>query len=214
MVTLVELKARAKKMGYKGYSKMKKGELEKLLTTPPPKPPRTKPVSQRVPIKQVIPKTELYDTYLISGGGDNSGMRQLDGGIKDYIMDFMKVKANKDKYKALLEKKEKKKGSIYKSFSLPKITIENKVKGENFDIKLKNVSGYYNSNHDIVEVSYELPDKIASLKEALSISPNKFLPSILLKYPNPNNPNIKKFGKGLVIVPNEAAIKKYKLENP
>ena len=55
MATLVELKARAKKMGYKGYSKLKKGELEKLLTTPPPKPPRTKPVSQRVPIKQVQP---------------------------------------------------------------------------------------------------------------------------------------------------------------
>jgi hypothetical protein len=49
MATVVELKARAKKMGYKGYSKMKKAELEKLLTTPPPKPPRT---AKKAPAKE------------------------------------------------------------------------------------------------------------------------------------------------------------------
>ena len=64
MATLVELKARAKKMGYKGYSKLKKGDLEKLLTTPPPKPPRTKPVSQRVPVKQVQKEETKDPTFL------------------------------------------------------------------------------------------------------------------------------------------------------
>lgn len=53
MATLAELRAEAKRQKRKGYSKLKKAELEKLLDTPPPKPPRTKPVSQRVPIKQV-----------------------------------------------------------------------------------------------------------------------------------------------------------------
>ena len=57
MATVAELKARAKKMGYKGYSKMKKGELEKLLETPPPKPKRTKSKAEQAknPVKQVQP---------------------------------------------------------------------------------------------------------------------------------------------------------------
>lgn len=40
MVTLAELRAEAKRQKRKGYSKLKKAELEKLLETPPPKPPR------------------------------------------------------------------------------------------------------------------------------------------------------------------------------
>lgn len=57
MATLVELKAKAKKMGYKGYSKMKKAELVNLLTTPPPKPPRTKSKAEQAknPVRQVQP---------------------------------------------------------------------------------------------------------------------------------------------------------------
>ncbi len=71
MATLVELKARAKKMGYKGYSKMKKAEIEKLLTTPPPKPPRTKPVSQRVPVRQVQPAKKAKGKEPTSISGKN-----------------------------------------------------------------------------------------------------------------------------------------------
>lgn len=59
MATLVELKAKAKKMGYKGYSRMKKAEIEKLLQSPPPKPPRTKSKAEQAknPVRQVgLPK--------------------------------------------------------------------------------------------------------------------------------------------------------------
>jgi hypothetical protein len=59
MATLVELKAKAKKMGYKGYSRMKKAEIEKLLTTPPPKPKRLKSKAEQAknPVRQVqLPK--------------------------------------------------------------------------------------------------------------------------------------------------------------
>ena len=57
MVSVAEMKAQAKKMGYKGYSKMKKAELEKLLETPPPKPKRTKSKAEQAknPVKKVQP---------------------------------------------------------------------------------------------------------------------------------------------------------------
>jgi hypothetical protein len=93
MATLVELKARAKKMGYKGYSKLKKGELEKLLTTPPPKPPRTKPVSQRVPIKQVQPAKKAPTPVKTLSGGVSKAvdyiMKELRGrkGFSDFSVD-------------------------------------------------------------------------------------------------------------------------------
>ena len=62
MATLAELRAEAKRQKRKGYSKLKKAELEKLLDTPPPKPPRgvprKKPASQSVPVKQVQPAKE------------------------------------------------------------------------------------------------------------------------------------------------------------
>ena len=43
MATLAELRAEAKRQKRKGYSKLKKADLEKLLDTPPPKPPRGVP---------------------------------------------------------------------------------------------------------------------------------------------------------------------------
>ena len=60
MATLAELRAEAKRQKRKGYSKLKKAELEKLLETPPPKPPRgvprKKPASQSVPVVQPAKK--------------------------------------------------------------------------------------------------------------------------------------------------------------
>jgi len=61
MATVKELKAQAKAKGIKGYSKMKKAELEKALggsePKPPPKPPRLKTKAQQAmnPVKQVQP---------------------------------------------------------------------------------------------------------------------------------------------------------------
>jgi len=66
MATLAELRAEAKRQKRKGYSKLKKAELEKLLDTPPPKPPRgvprKKPASQSVPVKQVQPAKKASST--------------------------------------------------------------------------------------------------------------------------------------------------------
>lgn len=55
MATLTELRARAKQMKYKGYSKLNKADLEKLLSTPPPKPKRLKSKAEQAknPVKQV-----------------------------------------------------------------------------------------------------------------------------------------------------------------
>ena len=66
MATLAELRAEAKRQKRKGYSKLKKADLVKLLETPPPKPPRgvprKKPASQSVPVKQVQPAKEDSST--------------------------------------------------------------------------------------------------------------------------------------------------------
>jgi len=55
MATLTELRARAKQMKYKGYSKLNKADLEKLLSTPPPKPKRLKSKAEQAknPVRQV-----------------------------------------------------------------------------------------------------------------------------------------------------------------
>tara|TARA_R100000426_G_scaffold87276_1_gene71138 strand:- start:463 stop:912 length:450 start_codon:yes stop_codon:yes gene_type:complete len=103
MATLVELKAKAKKMGYKGYSKMKKAELEKLLTTPPPKPPRTKskaeqaknPVRQvrkakKEPKKKLLSKRALIEEIEDDENNDMSS-NQLDDHYADYRNDYPQV---------------------------------------------------------------------------------------------------------------------------
>ena len=60
MATLAELRAEAKRQKRKGYSKLKKAELEKLLDTPPPKPPRgvprKKPQAKKAPVKKAPAK--------------------------------------------------------------------------------------------------------------------------------------------------------------
>lgn len=55
MTTVTELKAKAKARYIKGYSTMKKAELEKALSQPPPKPPRTKSKAEQAknPVKKV-----------------------------------------------------------------------------------------------------------------------------------------------------------------
>ena len=61
MATLAELRAEAKRQKRKGYSKLKKAELEKLLDTPPPKPPRGVPRKKPEPAK-TTPKGKGVDT--------------------------------------------------------------------------------------------------------------------------------------------------------
>jgi len=60
MATLAELRAEAKRQKRKGYSKLKKADLEKLLDTPPPKPPRgvprKKPEAKKAPVKKAPAK--------------------------------------------------------------------------------------------------------------------------------------------------------------
>lgn len=56
MATLAELRAEAKRQKRKGYSKLKKAELEKLLDTPPPKPPRGVPRKKPEPAKKAPAK--------------------------------------------------------------------------------------------------------------------------------------------------------------
>jgi hypothetical protein len=218
MATLVELKARAKKMGYKGYSKMKKGELEKLLTTPPPKPPRTKPVSQRVPIKQVIPKTELLDSFnfkpTIGLRGSDEG---LSVGIGRYITTFMSEPSNKEKYMEKYKKLKIKEGEPFRPLNLPKITIKNKVRGKNLDFK---ISAKYdiNPHHNKVNVQFDLPKKIDGLEEAVRMF-NKDPYSgfddttrkvLRLTFPSINNPKLKKFGTGLTLEVDKEIVEKYK----
>jgi hypothetical protein len=58
MATLAELRAEAKRQKRKGYSKLKKAELEKLLDTPPPKPPRGVPRKKPEPAPAPIAKAE------------------------------------------------------------------------------------------------------------------------------------------------------------
>ena len=57
MATVKELKAQAKARKIKGFSTMKKAQLEEALAKPPPKPPRTKTKAQQAanPVKQVQP---------------------------------------------------------------------------------------------------------------------------------------------------------------
>lgn len=55
MTTVKELKAQAKARGIKGFSTMRKADLEKALSQPPPKPPRTKSKAEQAknPVKKV-----------------------------------------------------------------------------------------------------------------------------------------------------------------
>ena len=78
MATLAELRAEAKRQKRKGYSKLKKAELEKLLDTPPPKPPRGVPRKKpapapkidkdnvKIPYKQVARKKDSDGIQIIS----------------------------------------------------------------------------------------------------------------------------------------------------
>lgn len=57
MATVRELRDLARKRNIKGFSTMKKADLQKALETPPPKPPRTKTKAEQAknPVKQVQP---------------------------------------------------------------------------------------------------------------------------------------------------------------
>ena len=75
MATLAELRAEAKRQKRKGYSKLKKAELEKLLDTPPPKPPRgvprKKPEAKKAPAKKAPVKKDddVFDVVRATIGG-------------------------------------------------------------------------------------------------------------------------------------------------
>lgn len=79
MATLAELRAEAKRQNRKGYSKLKKAELEKLLDTPPPKPPRgvprKKPEAKKAPVEKAPVKKmgvkELVDKIDEMGLGEH-----------------------------------------------------------------------------------------------------------------------------------------------
>jgi hypothetical protein len=66
MATLAELRAEAKRQKRKGYSKLKKAELEKLLDTPPPKPPRGVPRKKPAPAPKPAPakKAPVKEEYV------------------------------------------------------------------------------------------------------------------------------------------------------
>jgi len=66
MATLAELRAEAKRQKRKGYSKLKKAELEKLLDTPPPKPPRGVPRKKPAPVKK---DDDIFDVVRATIGG-------------------------------------------------------------------------------------------------------------------------------------------------
>ena len=97
MPTLVELKAEAKKLGLKGYSKLKKAELEKLITGKkdlskyaPGKIPSFKGAPDKKTEKdKVIDKvfSEQYENILENeirdvGGGEKKEMKELERASK------------------------------------------------------------------------------------------------------------------------------------
>jgi len=77
MANVKELKAQAKAQKIKGWSTMRKAQLEEALTKPPPKPPRTKTKAQQAanPVKQVQPPKKAAEPKKAAAPKESADMK-------------------------------------------------------------------------------------------------------------------------------------------
>lgn len=97
MATLAELRAEAKRQKRKGYSKLKKAELEKLLNTPPPKPPRGVPRKKPEPVKKAPAKKAPAKKagYTIKEVKNDNELKEV---VKQYIRNWVSRPAQQREY--------------------------------------------------------------------------------------------------------------------
>lgn len=158
MTTVKELKAQAKARGIKGFSTMRKADLEKALSKPPPKPPRTKSKAEQAknPVKQVqAPKKapakkqsftafmkankDKYDDFLSDELDDiGSNAYQMTKEKERQMTKQAKINA-KEKMRKLYEKSQApapKKAPAKGGFKIAVSKITNSMKGAEYIVSL------------------------------------------------------------------------------
>lgn len=127
MATLAELRAEAKRQKRKGYSKLKKAELEKLLNTPPPKPPRGVPrkkpepvkkaPAKKMSVKEIVDKIDdmglgkhqdlfypdIVDMFIDGRGSEEKQLDRASNKASAYIKRKIKEAVKKEKIKSVEE---------------------------------------------------------------------------------------------------------------
>lgn len=106
MPTRPELLAEAKSRGLKGYTTLKKADLQKLLDTPPPKPPRGVPRGTKAKPRKVVKGFGIKKTIAKAGGGINKLVEKIESGktdkfindiFPDILEDFVDGKGSEEK---------------------------------------------------------------------------------------------------------------------
>jgi hypothetical protein len=105
MATVSELKAKAKEMGLKGYSKLKKAELEKLVMAgkAPASPVKAKPISpvksaspvKKAPAKKAPARPKKQGGYTIKEVKNDSELKEV---VKQYIRNWVSRPAQQKAY--------------------------------------------------------------------------------------------------------------------
>ena len=188
MATVKELKAQAKARGIKGFSTMKKAELEAALEKPPPKPPRLKTKAQQAmnPVKQVQPPKKKAEAPKKVTNESSNGK-----GIDFYVKELEDL--SKDKALTL--------GRKYLSRRVSdKKTAESRELMEKFIAAVRYFGGAKKVQEDVfnfvpAERTQRRVDTFTELLKKKTLPSKKEKPSSLTKYIKENQSLFEKYQK-------------------